>query len=176
MKRTLVLALLGITAATTAFGQGAFTFSNYVEPYVPIKDTLNNLVGAGSGVQIELWWAPGSVAQNALTFASIANWSAYAGYTSNTQIFTIPAVDYVPSSTWTLQLRASGTLGGQAVDTVLSRSALVVTSNIGNLESSPPGVPTNITAPGFVVVVPEPSTFALAGLGAAAMLIFRRRN
>jgi len=29
---------------------------------------------------------------------------------------------------------------------------------------------------GFVVVIPEPSTFALAGLGMAAMLIFRRRR
>jgi hypothetical protein len=47
-------------------------------------------------------------------------------------------------------------------------------ANIGGVVNGPP----NITGmPSFsVYIVPEPATMALAGLGAAAMLIFRRRK
>jgi hypothetical protein len=48
---------------------------------------------------------------------------------------------------------------------------------LGNPNAQPPGTPTDFTAmPALVITVPEPSTFALAGLGAAALLIFRRRK
>jgi hypothetical protein len=33
-----------------------------------------------------------------------------------------------------------------------------------------------VSAPITMALVPEPSTFALAGLGAAALMIFRRRK
>jgi hypothetical protein len=53
----------------------------------------------------------------------------------------------------------------------------------GNPTTVPPGTGVSIVTganPAFAGVtiapVPEPSTFALAGLGAAALLIFRRRN
>lgn len=52
----------------------------------------------------------------------------------------------------------------------------------GNPNSSPPGTPVNLNATftGMTLaplsVIPEPSTFALAGLGAAALLILRRRK
>lgn len=54
----------------------------------------------------------------------------------------------------------------------------------GNPNSIPPGTPTDmlLSASGFnglvlaPVVVPEPTTFALAGLGLASLLIFRRRK
>lgn len=42
---------------------------------------------------------------------------------------------------------------------------------------SPPSVPAPMTGlTSFSLTVPEPSTFALAGLGAAALMIFRRRK
>jgi hypothetical protein len=53
-----------------------------------------------------------------------------------------------------------------------------------NLVSTPPEVPFLLTQGSYgynglvleVVAVPEPSIFALAGLGAAALLLFRRRK
>jgi hypothetical protein len=46
--------------------------------------------------------------------------------------------------------------------------------------SPPPTTPSLVDMPSIVLSgaapVPEPSTFALAGLGAAALLIFRRRK
>jgi hypothetical protein len=38
-----------------------------------------------------------------------------------------------------------------------------------------PQIPTELNIPSFVLM-PEPSTFALMGLGSAALLIFRRRK
>jgi hypothetical protein len=48
----------------------------------------------------------------------------------------------------------------------------------GNQNSIPAGTPTTLTGmPGVILApVPEPSTFALAGLGLASLVIFRRRK
>jgi len=56
-------------------------------------------------------------------------------------------------------------------------SSGVFSNPLGNPQAVPPGTPTDFTSmPATILVVPEPSTFALAGLGAAALLIFRRRK
>jgi hypothetical protein len=70
-------------------------------------------------------------------------------------------------------------LGASTYDTGTFRGSSGVFSNpLGNPQASPPGTPTDFTAMPAVVLtaIPEPSTFALAGLGAAALLIFRRRK
>jgi len=60
----------------------------------------------------------------------------------------------------------------------IKTSSPVFSNPLGNPNAQPPGLPTDFTGmPAVVLVpVPEPSTFALAGLGAAALLIFRRRK
>jgi hypothetical protein len=60
----------------------------------------------------------------------------------------------------------------------LGGSALVLLNSTGNPTSQPPGTPVGLTGlAGFqLAVVPEPSSFALAGLGMASLLIFRRRK
>lgn len=51
------------------------------------------------------------------------------------------------------------------------------TSAIARTPTTPPGPNSSwVEAPITVGLVPEPSTFALAGLGAAALMIFRRRK
>ena len=46
-----------------------------------------------------------------------------------------------------------------------------------NPVAAPPNATPDLTGmPAIIIAVPEPSTFALAGLGAAALLIFRRRK
>jgi hypothetical protein len=49
----------------------------------------------------------------------------------------------------------------------------------GNPNDTPPGTPSNLTGwttPIVVSAIPEPSTIALAGLGVASLLLFRRRK
>jgi hypothetical protein len=70
---------------------------------------------------------------------------------------------------------ATRTLGGQSP---------IFTNPLGNPNAQPPATPTDFTGmPAIilkpnpeVVCVPEPSTFAVAGTGGAALLIFRRRK
>ena len=64
----------------------------------------------------------------------------------------------------------------------VSGGALAWSNGTGNPNGSPPTTPVALTFGttgynGLVLTgVPEPSTFALAGLGAAALMIFRRRK
>jgi hypothetical protein len=184
MKRSLASAMLGLLAAATGYtaqGQGAFMFSNYASPYVPIAydeaipGVGGHNAGPGEGVIIEVWWASGAGRpESALVFeGATANFSRYAGYTDRFQVFTIPGFTGQPR-TYTAQLRASGLAGGLTVDSQRSRGPLI-NVEVAN-QSGLPELPVHTRTPGFTVFVPEPSTFALVGLGAAALWIFRRRD
>ena len=62
---------------------------------------------------------------------------------------------------------------------IAGRSAPFNLASIGGANNSPPNIVSSIPGEGlqsFSIVVPEPASFALAGLGAAALLIFRRRK
>jgi len=67
------------------------------------------------------------------------------------------------SVAWTQGLIAAG------------RSATFTVNNIGGNLNVPPDVEPGLTSFN-IFIVPEPTSFALAGLGAAALLIFRRRK
>lgn len=89
------------------------------------------------------------------------------------------------NSTATIQVRVWYSGGGAtSYDQALSAGVNTGTSALYNIalvdNSSPPKSLDDIGLAAFTAsggaVIPEPSTFALAGLGAAAMLIFRRRK
>lgn len=71
-----------------------------------------------------------------------------------------------------LTYAAAVAAGHAAGQTTVFANAL---GGVGSPPSTPPGLD---SMPGLTLVTttPEPSTFALAGLGAAALLIFRRRK
>jgi hypothetical protein len=75
------------------------------------------------------------------------------------------------STTWDAAL-ASGTHGW------FGQSAIATTTTGDPLATPVPGFPVSLrpTFAGLILGVPEPTSFALAGLGLAALLVFRRRR
>jgi hypothetical protein len=74
----------------------------------------------------------------------------------------------------------STTIDAAITGGVFLGESAVFTTATGNPGATPPGTPVNLntTFTGMLLAppIPEPSTFALAGLGAAALLILRRRK
>jgi hypothetical protein len=183
MKRTVALALLGVASVTTAFAQGHLAIGNYVSPYnsqITWGATTGNsgAVTAAAGLQFQVYYGAGTITDESLLTAGVTvgidDAKTYNGggwYFATVQV--LPA--WTAGDTYTFQLRTlDGTTPNGPVDTALSRSALWQESSLIVGTANPP----NIDGLGLVVeaVVPEPTTFALAGLGAAALLIFRRRD
>jgi hypothetical protein len=202
MKKYLsVLTVAALAAcATSAFGQGILTFANNNSGLVKQWTDNNNqtLISVPSGGgQVSLFWAPANTAYTPWTasmsgaafqtanpgwkleapagFNPLLAGRFNAGNLSLAPLTTISAgVDYVVMG-WT------GTAG---FDAALAAGGMVNVSGkfhtaVGDGSTVPPGAPVLMSATftGLTLQpVPEPSTLALAGLGAAALLIFRRRK
>lgn len=75
-------------------------------------------------------------------------------------------------STW-----ATASVAWQAGLIAAGESPLMnLTATIGGTLTTPPSLPAGNQSFNLYFVVPEPTSFALVGLGAAALLIFRRRK
>jgi hypothetical protein len=183
MKK-LIIALVATVVAASVFAQGTVTFNNRVTGVVvaQIYDIDGTTGLAGTGYTAELWAAPGAGALEGSLVAATPQTTfrsgAAAGFvTATTATLTGVALD---APVATLQVRAWDNMGGTittwaAAEGVVSsgKSALFdVTAIGGNLNT-----PANLAGlTSFsLVAVPEPSTFALLGLGALGMMIFRRK-
>jgi len=134
---------------TSATGTaGSFSFAGVYG--TNLVNASGGRFSGGNGVVIPNW-APG-----ATMFYEVAGWSGTLGH------------DFNPS--WLTAAPTTGLFG-------ISASASGVAG--GGPNSLPPLVPfggTGIPSGFTVVATPEPTSMALAGLGAAALLIFRRRK
>jgi len=179
--------LLGLTAtlvAASVFAQGTVVFNNRVTGVVVAQVfNVDGITGlSGTGFTAELWAANGADAAEASLAAATPTTTfrtgAAAGFvTATTATLAGVAKD---AGAATLQLRAWDNMGGTitswaAADKVAPRgaSALFNVSAIGGDLNTPPYL---VGLTSFSLVpVPEPSTFALLGLGTLGMLIFRRK-
>jgi len=202
MKKYLsVLAVAAMAAyATSAFAQGTVVFNNgssgLVQQWTAADNSTLISVPKGGG-QVQLYWAAQGTAYTPWTASlSSAAWqAANAGWKlENAFGFTTPAAGKFTGGTLTLTpLNAGGSIDYVVVgwtgnyasfDEALTAGSMAnvslkFTSGTGNPTTSPPGTATPIadTFGGMTLQpIPEPSTLALAGLGAAALLIFRRRK
>ena len=171
MKKTLALAILGsATMVNMAMAQGQIWFDNYsFAGYSPIMWSANPAeapageAGAPFNGQIELSYSfNGGANTGVLPVIPVAGGYFMGG------VVTIP-----------------GYAGGTADITLTpifgttrlapGNGALTFPESLA-ISPTPPAFFSGLPANGsWVAIVPEPSTFALAGLGAAALLIFRRR-
>jgi hypothetical protein len=177
MKRTLALALLGMASATVAFGQGHVAIANYVSPYTAQILGPGGPLAGSTPIQFQVFFGEGQISdpnllQPGITLGLDDTKDYLGGGWLLGTVQTLPT--WAPGDTFTFQLRTlPGSLSGQAIDTAASRSPLWQELAAIQSTANPASPTANIV--GLTVVVPEPSTFALAGLGAAALLIFRRR-
>jgi hypothetical protein len=193
MKKILLTLTLVAACASTMLGQGRIGFDNLGTGNAITVATDNQGAAGGQAGQnvganylIQLVWAPqASYASQALFDAAALGSSTPVAFfgvtgggptTDGAGLFDGGAVP-VAAGTYTIQARAWYSTG------VASYAAAYNVVNTGlstlmNITSTAPPTPAQFTAfPSFTVgIVPEPSTLALAGLGVASLLLFRRRK
>jgi len=199
MKKLLLTLTVVAASALTMYGQGRVLFNN-------LSSTTGIRVGAvnqgatggaagatlGANYSIQLLWAPvGNYSYSSFVAAALGSSAAvpFIGTTGGggplvdgSGLFDGGAIPNpvgtsMPAGNYTMMARAWFNTGFATYD--LANAAGRNTGfTIFNQSATafPAGAPTT-TFPDFTVgQVPEPSTFALAGLGAAALLLFRRRK
>jgi hypothetical protein len=187
MKKA-ILGLLTVGAAASALAQGTVIFENSLSAAGAVTiGTSTGPYAAANSYTVALLWAPGSslgVAQG--NFTQIGLFGQGAGTTIGAGLFydanTITtgagtaggsaAVFEVEGWTGNFTSYAAAVAGGAAVG--LSGEFLNGTGN----PTPPATAPSQTTGwdGNLILVVPEPGTLALGGLGAAALLFFRRRK
>ena len=192
MKKVLVATILGLATVASTFAQGKINLESYLSALNPIVTQGSLMPTPGTpvdGYQVGFYFAVGNVATGSDGSANNAIISSFAPLlslaTGTGSAATTGAGGYLISSgnDYTFAGLASGPAtiivvawtGGATYDTASIRghsAAFQITpTQFG------PGALVGNSMGSFVVnPVPEPSTFALAGLGLAGLLIFRRRN
>jgi hypothetical protein len=194
------LSMLAVVAvAASAFAQGTVNFSNNGSTLVKLPDGTS--VPANGGF-VQLLWAPANTAATDLgANQNLTQWlTANPGWAKiDTSVKAIGPVAgrflggtvTVPTSTPGAPINAAvASWAGSAANfdaAVAAGSAVGISAEFavttGNPNTTPAGTPAVITGVGQfggmtlgTSVIPEPSSLALAGLGAAALLVFRRRK
>jgi len=172
MRRVGAAALLGITMVNPAPAmEGHILLSNYTTPESQVIDgTTGKALNSGSGYTFTVWYGPGTVSQESLVEGvsfDIEDKFTYDAGAGNGGWYlvlqTVPTVE-----TYSFQIRASGS----GADELLSRSVVWQADNVRPVNLAP-----EIKPEGFgLVVIPEPTTFTLLGLGSLALLMGRRRR
>jgi hypothetical protein len=189
MKKVLVSTILGLVTAASVYAQGHVNISNYlVSPYNQVvwaagTPTVGNAAVNSSAILLQIWYGAGVVTDESsllpgITFSLDTTGASKdyvpSGGTHGAGGYYLAQTQVLPTTgTYTFQIRASGNTAFGNIDTLSSRSILWQPTGIGST-ALPASLDNNSI--GLVVSVPEPSTFALAGLGSAALLIFRRRK
>jgi hypothetical protein len=198
MKKLACVAGLALLA-TGAFAQGTINFLNDAATLVTTNNNVNSGVAlSGTSPRVVLFY---STAVSAPALPSSANGYSFAGWTQTTPVtgdnVGTPVAGRFSGGTQTADTAAGGSspwvfvagwTGGFAdFQAAVLGGALVGISTTwqqptGNPNGAPPTSPVNMIVGGagfnglVLVPVPEPSSLALAGLGAAALLVFRRRK
>jgi hypothetical protein len=188
--RIKTLILVGMIAALPAFGQGRITFANTAtgtgvvggSPVTDI-DTTTRLTGATFWAQLYAVAGAGQAESSLVAIGTPTNFrtGGGAGFVPAGIVATVPAA--APGTTATLQMRAWEGAAGSTYEAARAGGGKYGQSNVvnvGPLGGPDPGGGVPFLDPFMIGIqpfslVPEPSTIALGLLGAAALLIRRRK-
>jgi len=178
MKK-LLIALAAVLVTAASYAQGTINFNTrFSAAGVNAPVELNAAGGPGPGpsysAALYLVGAGGSltlIPTSVTTFRDGSTTAALAKYI-NPVVAEVPGVTAGPI---TVRMRAWETSGGSYENAVnKGSSGDLVIASLGGGPVAPGDLPSSFT--GFVVtVVPEPSTIALGVLGAAALMLRRRK-
>lgn len=182
MKKLVLTLALGMACAS-ALAQGTLNFANAgVGVNAPVYMLETTGVKLAGGDYLAQLWAGDSAANLAAvgptaTFAT----GAQAGYFTAATGGGVRTIDGIAGgSDAVVQVRVwNAAAGATWAAASVNPIGFIGTSGTFTVKLAvPPATPPNLVGlTSFAIVpVPEPSTLALAGLGAAAMLIFRRRK
>jgi hypothetical protein len=195
--QSIFIAAITVACVTSTFGQGTVVFNNGTglvwQP--TFSGEIPMPVGGG---RVQLFWAPTGTAYTPWTFSlTPAQWfAANPGWSLGPVIgFTTPSAGKFNGGTVTLSALDRGgnidyaiigwTGSAQSLDAALASSSSNVgvssrfTSATGDPTRVPPGTPVPLAASFgglHISYIPEPSSLALVGLGAATLLALRRRT
>jgi len=200
MKKVLVAAILGLAAVASVKAQGQIQLYNYSQPATKITYGTGSggTIGTGllNGTGATTWTVGYYYAAAGTTSASSVN-TAMTGDNGNglvplltlgslTQGLTGSAYPGIfgtasASGTATLPFTGAATIvivaynGSTYAGSSIRGHSAAFQMNTTTIPATPLDVGTAMST-FSVSLIPEPSTFALAGLGLASLLIFRRRN
>lgn len=191
MKKALLAGLFGLATIASSYGNGNIIFDNYdCTPYMPVEYRSNHVGVADSNYHLDLLYALGtqsttsgmtdlnlSVPINPSLMDTLGNrgyisgqFVVIPGYVSGPVSFAIEAWDTAgPGGGATYALAGENFKG---ISGVWQESQLEPPSNPANFFA---GLPGPNGAPLLLIGIPEPSLFALTGIGAVALMITRRR-
>jgi hypothetical protein len=204
MKKTILLGILSLaTAATTSFGQGYIQLDNYNShggnggPLVTYGPNSGGTLGAGinSSFTVGLYFADGNVlgsisdpsagngnidaalALGSGTGSTVAVQSTAFGNAGEFAAANAFNAGGAAGDTLTVEIVAYLTSAGSYANSTLNRghsAAFTMTDAAINILPKP--LVGDFMSGFSVSPVPEPSIFALAGMGAAALMAFRRKK
>lgn len=182
MKKQLVTLAVLVALTGSAFGQGQVTLANNAGSLIRVDDAVAGAPAAIGSLSFQLFYGAAGTPEGSLVAVGpvVGTSAVLAGRIANTVI----DIPLAPGSAATFQIWAWDSSYASynlafAGNALVGKSALFNANTSGSAE--PPPVPVSLAGlyPGFAVsadIIPEPSTFALAGLGLAGLLLFRRRK
>lgn len=204
MKKIILTSIMSVAAAA-AFAQGTVNFLNDSGTLTSPPDrlvrfgtgtTTGNVFGTntapvvGTNFQAQLYYGASTAPDSALVAVSSvparfrASSTTLPGVWAGGGLRTFSGFDFGGGQI-KLQVRVWDILAGATFDQALAAGGVIGQSQsfLYTLPATAGDPPGNFIMSGFTTfsvaggaIVPEPATFALAGLGAAALLVFRRRK
>lgn len=178
MKKILITVAVASAMITSSFAQGTVNAAYSTGANTVKVDGVN--ANNAAGARVEILWAP-------LGSTDLGLFQPVGGIIN----VGVPVAGYFSGGTRTITGIAPGavvsmvvrgwTIGSGATYDVATARAItpIFTFDTADPTAQPaPEAPSNLNAvfPGMNIQVPEPTSMALAGLGAASLLIFRRRK
>jgi len=179
MKK-LFIAAATVGASVGAFAQGTISFQDAtIAPKIYVQTPGGSSLAPQKAFTVSLYWASASGGTLAPIFTGLANVAADGDFYFSTAVST--PTQTAPGGT--AEFEVVGWTGTWA-DLATAKANNALTGNSNPFLNStggagtPAGTPVNLTgwSGNVLLTAPEPTTIALGGLGAAALLLFRRRK